>query len=282
MICWENTADVFIQLNNGDLYVLKHQWAWKLTSNENILQNKDNVKRSTDIWTDLPNDIELAFTIPISEQAKISSGRTIFLKTPMFYTYNSYDFLYNSSIVHWDASMFSDNRFIITFHNASVVLVAKVGNIPDGIKGMVGGMAFMFDDEMFPERLGVFEILAKFEGEIPWLNLKQLIPLIHFNYTYLALFDLALLGNYYCFIVIRSNKFGFCNMKPLYKSFQCNEQLLFLKENNWLEALWQSTGLSLDRLILVCIGALAGSLWINLFIMLHTIETFYVFYKKLS
>ena len=62
-------------------------------------------------------------------------------------------------------------------HESPLVLVAKMGHVPDGIKSTVGGHVFMFDSIHFPEQIGPFEINPALGNSVPWLKLKQMIPL---------------------------------------------------------------------------------------------------------
>lgn len=285
-MCWENEADVVVQLANGDIYALRHQLAWKLELVEGkFLLNKEKGELSSKIFPNLPSDISLAFTIPTDKNSSQSilgdtHGYTFFLKPPIYYFYKDREFLGNDSFVHWEPMMFLDNRFVMTTHKSAVVMVSKSGYIPDGIKGIIGGQSFMFDTHKYPARVGPFEILPQMERKIPWFKLKQMIPLVKRKPLYLAVFHEPIKGMHYCVLKMTDTEVERCHYKTLASAFKCEERIVTFRHTNWLISLWNTTGISLHRSIWFCIGGLLGTLWVNVFLFLITLETFIKFYKK--
>lgn len=176
--------DAIVILGNGDLYALKAGWAWKLKLDVEkeilgLASGEENLFRVNQLWERLPADFDFVFTMPRLEsylEAKFEAipGRTIFVKVPHYYVYENFNFSSSDKMIHWDTLHFIDNRFVFTMHQTALVLVSKVGIIPDGIRGTIGGNTFMFDGVHFPERVGFFEM--SIDG-VPWLKMKQMIPI---------------------------------------------------------------------------------------------------------
>ncbi|OTF81586.1 hypothetical protein BLA29_007807, partial [Euroglyphus maynei] len=207
-----------------------------------------------EIFPNLPPDIPMAFTMPLIDDRMRDRlfaipGLTMFVDPPRYYLYHNWQPNLTDTIQYWETGPFMDNRFTATMHNTSLLLIAKNGIIPDGIKNVVGGQVFLFDSDRFPEWVGVFEIAHKYKQSLDWLRLSQLIPINpgyhHSKSDYLAIFDYGPInGQYYCITQIDNDNNGQCfnHLRPLSSVFRCSEKIERLKSTNPLYKLWQYTG----------------------------------------
>lgn len=175
--------DAIVSLGNGDLYALKAGWAWKLRLDVtkevlSLSSETQNQFRVNQLWEKVPSDFDFVFTMPKLDRHLLTfdaiPGKTIFVKVPHYYVYENFNFYSSDKMIHWDTLHFIDNRFVFTMHKTALVLVSKVGIIPDAIRSTVGGNTFMFDGVHYPERVGFFEMAI---GGVPWLKMKQMIPI---------------------------------------------------------------------------------------------------------
>lgn len=181
-VCWENHVDAIVTLGNGDLYALKAGWAWKLTldtERDLLALASERQFQVEQLWEKLPADFDFVFTMPRLDSYHASTfeaipGKTIFVKVPHYYVYENFNFTSSDKMIHWDTLHFIDVRFVFTMHKTALVLITKLGIIPDILRRTIGGNIFMFDGAHFPERVGFFEISIK---GVPWLQMKQMIPI---------------------------------------------------------------------------------------------------------
>ncbi|KAH9402510.1 hypothetical protein TYRP_016037 [Tyrophagus putrescentiae] len=285
-VCWENHVDAIVLLANGDLYALKAGWAWRMTLNiekEALSLGGEQHFRVDQLWSGLPADFDYVFTMPRLERRLEAAwhdaipGKTIFVKVPQYYVYDNLNFSSSDKMIHWDIIHFVDNRFVFTMHKTALVLVAKVGLIPDSVKSTVGGHSFMFDGVHFPERIGFFEMSI---GGVPWLKLKQLIPIeTPESNLYLAIFNLGVKGAYYCVFRITNSGMSPCRMEEITSAFSCPPQLMAHKHSNWAQTLFRNSGATLLQVIIFLIGALLGAIWTLLILAANTLQNFEDFYS---
>ncbi|UXI17598.1 SPARC-related modular calcium-binding protein 1 [Sarcoptes scabiei] len=271
LVCWENRVDVLVSSIDGQIFALRHDLIWPMVIHNNIdLIALQKPYRNTQIFPNLPSDISMAFTMPLSDNSKISNlfGMTLFLKPPEYYLYRGLKHLRNESIQYWETGPFLDNRFLASLHNTNLILVAKNGLIPDGIKTIIGGQVFMFDTSKFPEWIGVFNVDPKFKNNFDWLKLKQLIPITlddssNSNHRYLALLDHGIVdGQFYC--ITEFDSIESCqNLKAISKAFACSDRIVELKTTNKIHKIWTVTNLNLSLILYGSMGLLLSLTLIN-------------------
>lgn len=277
---------------SGALWALKAGYAWELrldaqTGLLSLSEPPGTTHLASTLWPGLPLEFDFTFTMPklsdnshgSQEQDPTSSGQSIFVKSPHYYTYLDFTPIHNDTMIHWDSYHFADNRFIFTMHGTALVLVAKIGFVPDGIKSSVGGHTFMFDSVHFPERLGVFEMTVP-KG-LPWLKMKQMIPLeIDGQEKYLALFKYGAKGAFYCvFSILGPEGLSPCTMQPIADAFSCPEGLMSLKAANWALFLFELSGMKIHQLAVALMGALSGLIWVLLILGANTWKTYGDFFS---
>ncbi|KAI2801459.1 hypothetical protein BLOT_011011 [Blomia tropicalis] len=279
IICWENHIDAFVVLDNGHIWTILAGWAWRMVINpiqqDQLIMYDGKTKRLNQIWTDLPEGFDFVFTMPRltpEQETRVDSviGKTIFTKQPNYYAYHNYEKWRKHSTIHWDSACFANNRFVITMHNTSLVLTAKQSYMPDGIKAMIGGQVCDFDSVDYPEKLGVFEVNSKNVKKINWLNLRQMIPLDGSAYDlhnlkggllYLALFDNGVEDGYqYCIIFVTVVGMGPCKLYAINDAFNCSTKLISLKENSWIQKLYNDFQIPLNKVLYLVIGLSIGAL----------------------
>lgn len=276
-VCWENRVDFVIQLANELIFAFRHDKVWHLTIDGNYLSSTDNPVTLNELFPNLRQDIPIAFTMPLIDDRMRDHlialpGLTMFVDPPMYYLYHNFVLNLTDTMQYWESGPFLDNRFTATMHNTSLLLIAKQGIIPDGIKKVIGGQVFLFDSDRFPEWVGVFEIESKYKQNFDWLRLSQLMPIDPGKHeakaTYLALFDYGpTMGHYYCITMFDNHNHGQClgQLRPISSVLRCSPKIIKLKYKNSLYKLWKSTGgLPLGIIIMGSCGAAMTMLILNL------------------
>ncbi|KAH7641068.1 hypothetical protein HUG17_8537 [Dermatophagoides farinae] len=283
-VCWQNRVDFIVQFENGRIFAFRHDKLWPLKIYENYLYSSMIPYSLQAIFPGLPNDIPMAFTMPLIDDRMHDHlfaipGLTMFVDPPKYYLYHNWKWNLTDTMQYWETGPFMDNRFTATMHNASLLLIAKNGVIPDGIKKVIGGQVFLFDSDRFPEWVGVFEIANKYKQGLDWLRLSQLIPINpgyhHSRSNYLAIFDYGPTnGHYYCITQIDNDQClnDKCHLRPLSSVIQCPDRIDRLKSKDSLYRLWHlSGGWPLPIIIIVSSGLAMAMLIFNLIQLINSV-----------
>jgi hypothetical protein len=189
---------VVVAVDDGGVYFFLHKWFWKLSFDQKLMEIKVTNQTASHIpkdWENLPNDIEIGFTIQASDIPNPMAGHTFFVKGEQYFLFKNKKHVRNGSIKYWESHNWKNIRFVATLKNTSLVFIAKNRESIFSPRG--SGLTYLFDDPNFPEKLNRFQIIHESFERFDWTKLKYLIPL-PYNQVFLAIFDFGPNGGSYC------------------------------------------------------------------------------------
>ncbi|CAG2100884.1 unnamed protein product [Medioppia subpectinata] len=246
LICFTETPNAFVKTQDNSYYLFFNQYFWQMvfndTTDEFTVQTPE-ASLVSQYWPQLPNDVDIGFTVEESVYGNAIAGHTFFIKNETYYQYRNRRFVGTGSIEYWTTGKSAHEwRYVATTKDSALVLI----NTRLALNIKSSGKTYYFDDPDYPESLDSYHGLR---SNIPWNHLRSLFPIANTT-KYMAL--LAVHGNgFYC---ILHNYESECNYKPIHQMFNCSSHILLVKQNDWIYWLWRTTRLNTHEMLMVISG----------------------------
>lgn len=297
-ICWNDLPDALVKTNDEKIFIFKGKWFWELEFDRSNLElyvhkSENNPRKISDAWDkQLPNDIELAFTIGSNGLPNRIHGHTMFLKRTKYYLFKNEKLVKKGNTAEWQnfKTALDVGYVAAPFHSEIVHFYIKASD-PMDIIANKEYVSYTFDDDEYPERIANFEIVnQEFSPEFQLSQLKTLFPLTD-DGVYLALFHFGSSETYYCILPelksnVSNNKYSFsyklifkiffqCKYKEVFLLFDCPEEMMLLKYKSWIVLIWRLTQLNVHELLQILAGASMATFLLNLILLIITLMRIY-------
>ena len=297
-ICWNDLPDALVKTNDEKIFIFKGKWFWELEFDRSDLElyvhkSENNPRKIADAWDkQLPNDIELAFTIGSNGLPNRIHGHTMFLRRTKYYLFKNGKFVKKGNTTEWQNFKTAlDVGYVAAPLDSEIVHFYIKASDPMDIIANKEYVSYTFDDDEYPERIANYEIVnQEFPPEFQLSQLKTLFPLTD-DGVYLALFHFGSSETYYCILPelksnVSNNNYNFsyklifemffqCKYKEIFLLFDCPEAMMLLKYKSWTVLIWRLTQLNVHELLQILAGASMATFLLNLILLIITLMRIY-------